>query len=39
MTTALVRKTWRDDRRAVIGWAVGVAAFTGIYTGFYTQFS
>jgi len=38
MTLALTRKTWRDDRRAVVGWAAGVAAFTGIYTGFYTQF-
>ncbi|MEV0271503.1 ABC transporter permease subunit [Hamadaea sp. NPDC050747] len=38
MLPALVRKTWRDDRRALIGWAVGVAAFTAIYTSFYTQF-
>jgi ABC-2 type transport system permease protein len=38
MPTALVRKTWRDDRRALIGWAVGVAAFTTVYTGFYSQF-
>jgi ABC-2 type transport system permease protein len=34
----LVRKTWRDDRRAIIGWAVGIAAFTTIYTSFYTNF-
>ncbi|WP_117211107.1 ABC transporter permease subunit [Allorhizocola rhizosphaerae] len=34
----LVRKTSRDDRRAVIGWTAGVAAFTTIYTGFYSQF-
>lgn len=38
MSPPLVSKTWRDDRRAVIGWAVGVAAFTAIYTGFYSQF-
>lgn len=34
----LVRKTWRDDRRAVIGWTAGIAAFTTIYTSFYSQF-
>ncbi|GLY21041.1 ABC transporter permease subunit [Micromonospora sp. NBRC 101691] len=38
MLPALVHKTWRDDRRAVIGWAVGVAAFTATYTGFYASF-
>jgi ABC-2 type transport system permease protein len=38
MLTPLVNKTWRDDRRAIIGWTVGVAAFTAIYTGFYSQF-
>lgn len=38
MLPPLVRKTWRDDRRAIIGWAVGVAAFTAVYTGFYSQF-
>jgi ABC-2 type transport system permease protein len=38
MLPALTRKTWRDDRRAVIGWAVGVAAFTAVYTGFYANF-
>ncbi|WBB65339.1 ABC transporter permease subunit [Micromonospora sp. WMMD812] len=38
MLPALVRKTWRDDRRAVLGWSVGVAAFTTIYTSFYSQF-
>lgn len=35
----LVRKTWRDDRRAIIGWAVGIAAFTTIYTSFYASFA
>src|SRR5512133_3859134 len=35
---ALVTKTWSDDRRAIIGWAAGIAAFTTIYTGFYPQF-
>jgi ABC-2 type transport system permease protein len=38
MLPALVRKTWRDDRRAVLGWVVGVAAFTVMYTSFYSQF-
>ncbi|WP_433125459.1 ABC transporter permease subunit [Micromonospora sp. CA-240977] len=38
MLPALVRKTWRDDRLALIGWAGGVAAFTAIYTLFYSQF-
>ncbi|TDC83903.1 ABC transporter permease [Micromonospora sp. KC606] len=38
MLPALVRKTWRDDRRAVFGWAAGVALFTVIYTSFYSQF-
>lgn len=38
MLPALVRKTWRDDRRAIIGWAVGIGAFTTIYTSFYSAF-
>ncbi|MEH1017258.1 ABC transporter permease subunit [Micromonospora sp. CPCC 206060] len=38
MLPALVRKTWRDDRRALVGWATGVALFTVIYTSFYSQF-
>ncbi|MGI5240691.1 ABC transporter permease subunit [Dactylosporangium sp. CA-139066] len=38
MLPALMRKTWRDDRRALIGWAAGVAAFTAIYTSFYSSF-
>ncbi|WP_406045854.1 ABC transporter permease [Micromonospora sp. NBC_00898] len=38
MLPPLVRKTWRDDRRAIIGWTVGVGAFTAIYTGFYSKF-
>ena len=38
MLPALVRKTWLDDRRAIIGWVVGVGLFTIIYTSFYTQF-
>ncbi len=38
MTSALLFKTWRDDRRAIIGWAAGVGAFTAIYVGFYSQF-
>jgi ABC-2 type transport system permease protein len=38
MVPALVRKTWRDDRRALVGWAGGVAAFVAVYVGFYPQF-
>ncbi|MEV0560952.1 ABC transporter permease subunit [Dactylosporangium sp. NPDC050588] len=38
MLPALVRKTWRDDRRAMLGWAVGVTVFTAVYTGFYRSF-
>ncbi|MGI5521110.1 ABC transporter permease subunit [Micromonospora sp. CA-259024] len=38
MLPALVRKTWRDDCSSLIGWAVGVATFTTIYTSFYSQF-
>ncbi|MFI2664263.1 ABC transporter permease subunit [Micromonospora carbonacea] len=38
MLPVLVRKSWRDDRRALIGWAVGVALFTVVYTSFYSQF-
>jgi ABC-2 type transport system permease protein len=34
----LVAKTGRDDRRAIAGWAVGVAAFVSVYVGFYPQF-
>lgn len=33
MLPSLVRKTLRDWRRAVIGWAVGLSAFTLIYVG------
>lgn len=38
MLPALVHKSWRDDRRAIIGWSAGIGAFTAIYTGFYSQF-
>jgi ABC-2 type transport system permease protein len=38
MLPTLLLKTWRDDRRAVVGWAAGIGAFTAIYTGFYIQF-
>jgi ABC-2 type transport system permease protein len=38
MLPATIRKTWRDDRRAVIGWAAAAVAFTSVYTGFYSQF-
>jgi ABC-2 type transport system permease protein len=34
----LVRKSWSDDRRAMLGWAAGVTVFTLIYAGFYNQF-
>jgi ABC-2 type transport system permease protein len=38
MLPALVRKTWRDDRRAAVGWGAGVGGFTAVYVGFYSQF-
>lgn len=38
MLPSLVRKTWRDDRRAIAGWSAGIAGFTAIYTSFYSQF-
>jgi ABC-2 type transport system permease protein len=38
MLPTLVRKTLRDDRRAFIGWAVGLAIFIAVYVGFYPQF-
>jgi ABC-2 type transport system permease protein len=34
---SLVRKTLRDWRRAIIGWAVGLAAFASIYVGFWAS--
>ncbi|UQU61903.1 ABC transporter permease [Couchioplanes caeruleus] len=37
MVPALMRKTWRDDRRAILGWAAGVTAFTTVYASFYPQ--
>lgn len=37
MLSSLVRKTLRDDRRATIGWAVGVAVFVTIYVSAYSQ--
>ncbi|MFI5916760.1 ABC transporter permease subunit [Dactylosporangium sp. NPDC051541] len=39
MLPALVRKTWADDRRALLGWAVGIAVFTAGYTSFYRDFA
>ncbi len=38
MLPALVTKSWRDDRRAIIGWIIGIGAFTTIYTSFYKAF-
>ncbi|WP_432993413.1 ABC transporter permease subunit [Dactylosporangium sp. CA-233914] len=38
MLPALVRKSWADDRRALAGWAAGVAVFTLVYTAFYRNF-
>jgi ABC-2 type transport system permease protein len=38
MLTPLIIKSLRDDRRAIIGWITGIAAFTTIYTSFYSQF-
>ena len=37
MLPSLVRKTLRDWRRASLGWGVGLAAFTGIYIGFWAS--
>jgi ABC-2 type transport system permease protein len=39
MLPALVRKSWADDRRALTGWAAGVAVFTAVYTSFYRNFA
>ncbi|WP_424535493.1 ABC transporter permease subunit [Sphaerisporangium viridialbum] len=33
----LVRKTLRDYHRAIIGWAVGICLFAGLYTSFFPQ--
>ncbi|GII79065.1 ABC transporter permease [Sphaerisporangium rufum] len=33
----LVRKTLREYRRAMIGWAVGIGVFIGMYLSFYPQ--
>src|SRR6266508_2774033 len=38
MLPTLIRKTLRDDRRAFVGWAVGLAVFITVYVGFYPQF-
>ncbi|HWH00760.1 MAG TPA: ABC transporter permease subunit, partial [Pilimelia sp.] len=38
MLPPLLRKTGRDERRATLGWAVGIAAFVSVYVGFYPQF-
>lgn len=38
MLPALMHKSWRDDRRATLGWAAGVSLFTLVYGGFYNQF-
>jgi ABC-2 type transport system permease protein len=38
MVSSLIRKTLRDDRRAFIGWGVGLAVFVLVYGGFYPQF-
>jgi ABC-2 type transport system permease protein len=32
-----MRRTLREYRRAVIGWAIGIAAFVAIYVGYYAQ--
>jgi ABC-2 type transport system permease protein len=37
MLPSLVRKTARDWRRAVLGWAVGLAAFALVYVGFWAS--
>ncbi|GII84145.1 ABC transporter permease [Sphaerisporangium siamense] len=33
----LALKTLRESRRAIIGWTIGICAFTGMYTSFYPQ--
>ncbi|GAA3825726.1 ABC transporter permease [Sphaerisporangium flaviroseum] len=33
----LVRKTLRDYRRVLIGWTIGICAFAGLYTSFFSQ--
>lgn len=38
MLPNLMRKTLRDDRRALLGWATGLVAFVLVYVGFYPQF-
>lgn len=38
MRLTLLRKTLRDDRRILIGWTVGVAAYLCTYLPFYAQF-
>jgi ABC-2 type transport system permease protein len=32
-----VRKSLRDDRRAVLGWSAGLAVYVSIYVGFWAQ--
>jgi ABC-2 type transport system permease protein len=33
-----VKKTLRDDRRAVLGWAAGIGVFVAVYVSFYPTF-
>jgi ABC-2 type transport system permease protein len=35
---SLVKKTLRDDRRALLGWAVGIGVFVAVYVSFYPAF-
>ncbi|MDS1272571.1 ABC transporter permease subunit [Lipingzhangella sp. LS1_29] len=39
MRLTLLRKALRDDRRAILGWTVGVAAFLLVYLPFYSEFA
>lgn len=39
MTAVLARKTLRDNRRALLGWTLGIAAFMAMYLPFYRQFA
>ena len=38
MVPSLIRKTLRDDRRALLGWAAGIGVFVAVYVSFYPTF-
>lgn len=37
MRLTLLRRTLKEDRRALIGWSIGIAAFICVYLPFYAQ--